>query len=232
MLAAEPQDLPGHQHQFAAEHIVGGDAVFEAMHAAGILRHIAADGAGDLRGRIGRVVEAGVFDRLRDREIGHARLNHGDTVVKVDLADPVELGHAEQHAVAERQRTAGQRGPCPARNDLDAFAVAVAEHGSDLRGRFRQHDDHRKLAVGCEPVALERPHGSSDAITPSPGTIRCSAATMSAGVRARSRRLAASPLSCRRSPISCPAHYSAIHDAQAPGTSSPLTGSAHPGLNG
>jgi len=33
------------------------------MHAAGILRHIAPDRAGDLRGGVGRVVEAGVLDR-------------------------------------------------------------------------------------------------------------------------------------------------------------------------
>ena len=41
-----------------AQHIVGGEAVFQAMHAARILRHIAADRAGDLPGRIGRVIEA------------------------------------------------------------------------------------------------------------------------------------------------------------------------------
>ena len=67
MLAADAQDLAGHQHHLDAEHIVGGHAVFQAMHAAGILRDIAADGAGDLRGRIGRVIEARVLDRLRDR---------------------------------------------------------------------------------------------------------------------------------------------------------------------
>ena len=58
MLAAEAQHLAGHQHHFEAEDVVGGHAVFQAMHAAGILRDIAADGAGDLRRRIGRVIEA------------------------------------------------------------------------------------------------------------------------------------------------------------------------------
>ena len=64
MLATEPQNFAGDQHQFAAEHVVGGDAVFEAMHTAGIFRNVAADGAGDLRGWVWRVVEARVFDRL------------------------------------------------------------------------------------------------------------------------------------------------------------------------
>ena len=131
MLAADPHHLAGHQHQLAAEHVVGGHAVFQAMHAAGILRHVAADGAGDLRGRVGRVVEAGVLDRLGDREVGHARLRHHHAVVEVDLADAVELGHAEQHAVGERQRAAGQRGAGAARHHLDALAMAIAR-GSRL----------------------------------------------------------------------------------------------------
>ena len=98
------------------------------MHAAGILRHIAADGAGDLRGRIGRVIEAGIGDRVGDRQIGDARLHHRDAVVEIDLADAVELGHAEQHAVGERQRAAGQRGAGAARHHLDALVVAIAQH--------------------------------------------------------------------------------------------------------
>jgi hypothetical protein len=64
MLAADAQDLAVDQHQFDAEHVVGGQAVFEAVHAAGILRDVAADRAGDLRGRIGRVVEALALDRV------------------------------------------------------------------------------------------------------------------------------------------------------------------------
>ena len=65
------------------------------MHTAGILRHVAADRAGDLRRWIRRVIEAGMGNGVADGEIGDARLNHRNTVFKVDLADPVELGHAE-----------------------------------------------------------------------------------------------------------------------------------------
>ena len=71
---------------------------------------------------IGRVVEAGVLDRLRDGEIGDARLDHRHAVVEIDLADAVELGHAEQHAVGQRQRAAGERGAGAARHHLDALA--------------------------------------------------------------------------------------------------------------
>ena len=87
MLAADADDLAGDQHHFQAEQVVGGHAVFQAMHAAGILRDIAADGAGDLRGRIGRVIEALVLDRLGDAEIGDAGLHHRDAIDVIDLAD-------------------------------------------------------------------------------------------------------------------------------------------------
>jgi hypothetical protein len=43
VLAAEAEDLAGYQHHFHAQYIVGGEAVFQAVHAAGIFRHIAAD---------------------------------------------------------------------------------------------------------------------------------------------------------------------------------------------
>ena len=95
---------------------------------------------------------------MADREIGDARLDHGDAVVEIDLADAVELGHAEQHAVGERQRAARQRGAGAARHHLDAFAVAIGSTCGDLLGGLRQHHHHRQLAVGGQPVGLERPH--------------------------------------------------------------------------
>ena len=39
------------------QHVVGGEAVLEAVRAAGVLRDVAADGADLLAGRVGRVVE-------------------------------------------------------------------------------------------------------------------------------------------------------------------------------
>ena len=158
MLAAEPDHLAGHQHHFEAQHVVGGHAVFETMHAARILRHVAADRAGDLRGGIGRVVEPAVLDRTRDGEVGDAGLDHCDTVLEIDLADAVELGHAEKHAVAERQSAARQRGAGAARHHLDAVRVAIGQHAGDLCRRRRQHHHHRELTIGGKPVRLVRAH--------------------------------------------------------------------------
>ena len=158
MLAADAQHLAGDQHDLATEHIVGGHAVFQAVHAAGVLRDVAADGAGDLRGRIGRVIKAFMGDRVRDRQIGDAGLDHGDAVGEVDLLDPVELGHAQQHPVGQRQRAAGERGAGPARHHPDALVVAIAQHFRNLGGGLRQHHHHGQLAVGRQPVALIRAH--------------------------------------------------------------------------
>ena len=158
VLAAKPQHLAGHQHHFQAEDVVGGHAVLQAVHAAGILRHVAADGAGDLRRRIGRVIEALAFYRRADGKIGDARLGHHHAVVEVDLADAVELAHAEQHAVGKRQRPARQRGARPARHHLDAVVVAVAQHFRHLFRGLGQHDHHRQLPVGGQPVGFVGPH--------------------------------------------------------------------------
>ena len=86
MLAADTQHLAGDQHDFAAEHVVGGHAVFQAVHAAGIFRDIAADRAGDLRRWVGRVVKSGMGDHSADREIGHARLDHGEALHRARIA--------------------------------------------------------------------------------------------------------------------------------------------------
>ena len=158
MLAAETQHFAGYQHDLAAQYIVGGHSVFEAMHAAGIFRDIAADRAGDLRGRIGRVVKTRIRHGIADREIGDARLDHSDAVIEIDFTDSIELGHAKQHAIVERQRAAGQRRAGPARHDLDAFVVAIAQDFGDLLGGRRQHHHHRQLPIGGEPVALVGAH--------------------------------------------------------------------------
>ena len=65
VLPADTQHLTGDQHDLAAEHVIGGHAVFQAVHAARVLRDVAADRTRDLRGRIGRVVEAFVRNGLR-----------------------------------------------------------------------------------------------------------------------------------------------------------------------
>ena len=57
-LAAEGDDLAGGEDDGHLEDVGGGEAVLEAVGAAGVLRDVAADGADGLRAGIGRVEEA------------------------------------------------------------------------------------------------------------------------------------------------------------------------------
>ena len=158
MLAPEPHDLAADQHHLDAEDVVGGQPVFEAVHAAGVLGDVAADRAGDLRGRVGRIVETLVLDRLGDGEVGDARLHHGAAVVIVHLEDAVELAHGEQDAVLQRQRAARQRGTAAARHDLDVHGASQRHDLRHLGHRFRQHHHHRHLPVHGDGIALVGPH--------------------------------------------------------------------------
>ncbi len=154
MRPAKPDDFTGHEDQLAAEHIVGGEAIFQAMHAAGILRDIAADRAGDLGGGIGGVVKALRLDRAGDREIGDTRFDDRETVGEVDLLDFVELHHRDEHAVLERQGAPRERGSSAPRHHLHIVFVAIGEQLLDLRDGFRQDDHHRQGTVGGQAVAF------------------------------------------------------------------------------
>jgi hypothetical protein len=115
MRAADLHTAAVQHDQRDAEHVVGGDAVFQAMRAARIHADIAADRAGELRGRVGRVEEALGHDLAGDGEIGDAGLHLRDAVGIVDLEDAVHLGDADDDRVLLRDRAAGQRGAGPAR---------------------------------------------------------------------------------------------------------------------
>ena len=106
MLAAEAQGFAVHQHQLEAEQIIGGDAVFQAVDAARILGHVAADGAGDLARWIGRVIETVIRHRRCDGQIGDPGLGGHAAVFQIDVEDAVELGEAQGDAVGERQGAA------------------------------------------------------------------------------------------------------------------------------
>ena len=62
--AAEVEDVAVERNQPDAEQVVDRHAVLQAMRAAGVHADVAADRAGELRGRVGRVKEAVSRDRL------------------------------------------------------------------------------------------------------------------------------------------------------------------------
>src|SRR5665648_694363 len=78
------------------------------MGAAGVLSHVAADGAGLLTGRVGDVVEAVAGDRFAQLEVDQAGLDHGAQAVEIDLEHAVHLHQRDEDAAGHRYRSSGE----------------------------------------------------------------------------------------------------------------------------
>jgi hypothetical protein len=119
------------QDDLKAADVVRGEAVLEAVRAAGVLGHVAADRAHDLRRRIGRVEVRG-RDGGRDGHVRHPGLAHHALVLEVDLEDAAQPRQDHEHAVLERQRPARQAAARAARHPRHARRVAGAHDGGHL----------------------------------------------------------------------------------------------------
>ncbi len=137
-----------------AQHIVHGESVLEAVHAARVLGHVAADGAGDLRGRVGGVVQAVGRGRLGNGQIAHTRLHARRTRHRVEREDALHLRQRQEHALRVRQRTAREAGAGAARHHRQFEFAAGAQNTADLVLVRRQCHHHRQFAVGRQPVAF------------------------------------------------------------------------------
>ena len=115
-VAAELDRLAGGGEAAHLEHVVQRQAVLQAVHAARVLGDVAADGAGDLAARVGRVEQAVRRRGFADREVADAALHGRGPRQRVDGDDAVELGQAERHAERVRQRAARKPGAGAARD--------------------------------------------------------------------------------------------------------------------
>ena len=154
--AADFQQFAVDRDQAQAEHVVYRQPVLQAVHAAGVFRHVATDRASDLGRGVGRVVQAPRGHRLADRQVAHAGLDPRELVGVIDFQDAVELGQAEQNAALVRQRAARQPGSRPARHDRHLQPVADPHHRLHLLDGFRQDHRQRQLAIGGQAVAFVR----------------------------------------------------------------------------
>ena len=98
--------------------------VFKAVHAARILRHVAADGAGELAAGIRGVVQTEGGRRLADGEVSHSGLNFCRAPERINFQYPVEFRERQAHARRVWQRTARQAGAGAARHDRHALRMA------------------------------------------------------------------------------------------------------------
>jgi hypothetical protein len=145
-------DGPGAQ----LEDVVHGEAVFQAVHAAGVFRNVAADRAGDLRGGVGRVIEIVLGDGFGNRQVAHPGLDHGGARQRIDVLDAVELGQHQQHRAVDRQCARGKSGAGATGHHRHLVSMAEAQDGRDLRLVLRDRHHVRGVAIGRQPVGLER----------------------------------------------------------------------------
>ena len=152
--AAKGGDRAIGEHHLHLQHMVAGHAVFEAVHAAGVLGHIAADAAHHLTGGIGGVVVAVAGHRPGDPAVDHPRL-HGDAAVgqvhRQHLAHP---GDGDHQGRGFGHGTTGEAGAAAAGHEGHPLAVAEAQQGRHLLSGFRQHHQGRLPAVQGEAVAV------------------------------------------------------------------------------
>ena len=109
----ELDELAVRQHDLGGEDVVDGEAVLEAVRAAGVLGDVAADRADLLRRRVGRVVEARLGDRARDVEVRDARLDDDLPALDVDLEDRAS-SRASEMTTPSATGSAPPESPVPA----------------------------------------------------------------------------------------------------------------------
>ncbi len=95
-------------------------------------------------------------DVLGNCQIAHPRLHPGGSRHGVHFENAVELRQAQQHAVFQRQRAAGEPGAGTARHHRHVVLVAKPHYRLHLFHGFRQHRHQRQLVISGEAVTFVR----------------------------------------------------------------------------
>ncbi len=156
-LSAEMDQLAVGQHHLQPGDVVGGEAVLQAVGAAGVLRHVAADRADLLAGGVRRVVVAVRRDRLGHIQVDHAGLDHHALVGDVQLEDPPHAREHDQHAVGHRQRPAREPRARATGNERHLEVVADLDGALHLLRGLGQDDQAGDHPEGRQAVALVGP---------------------------------------------------------------------------
>ena len=130
------------QDDLEPEDVVAGHAVADGAHAAGVGPDVAAERGALLAGghRIGQAERQELRVELFE---GHARLDDGDLVLGVDLADAVHPVEGQQDAVGHGHGGAREPGAAAAGDDGHPVFGGQAQHLGDLVRRARQYEGQR-----------------------------------------------------------------------------------------
>ena len=143
-LPAELEQLAVGQHDPEPGDVVDGEAVLQAVRAAGVLGHVAADRAHLLARRVRRVEEAVRRDSARDVEVRDTGLDDDALGRQVELEDAVHARDRDHDPLRHRQRSARQSCARTARDERQPLAVAEAHDRLHLLRRAREHDARRQ----------------------------------------------------------------------------------------
>jgi len=154
--AAQLRDRTVAHHALHREHMGGGDPRREAVRPAGVGADVAADGAGLLRRRIGRVVQAEVGDLTAEVEVEHAGLDPRDALVGVDTEHPVHLGSDDHERVVERGGAAGEAGATPPYHERPVVPRGDAHRLRDVVAVAGEADCGRLAACDARVARVQR----------------------------------------------------------------------------
>ena len=155
-LAAEGYHFAGREHRLEAEHMIRGHAVFQAMRATGVERHVATDRADLLAGGIRREMQTKRRRRRGDREIDHPRLHDRNPLRRIEPEDPVQPVQRDYDAAFDGQRTTRQTCAAAARDKREVLGVAKPHERDHFLLRLRHHDRQRHGPERGQRVALIR----------------------------------------------------------------------------
>src|SRR5215472_4582445 len=146
------------ENHFKAEDVCSGEAVFQAMRAAGIFRDVTADAANRLRGRIRRVEVFLRLDSPRYIKIDDAGFDDDARVGDINFQDAIHAREAEDDTAFNRQRASTEASAGATRDEGNLFAVANADDGLDLycrRGKQHGAREHAEIRQAVTFVSVE-----------------------------------------------------------------------------
>ena len=152
--AAQFDDAAVHQYGADFQHIVGGQAVFQTVQAAGVLRDVAAYGAGKLAGRVGGVEKAVRRGSIGNGLVAHAGFHRGGARLRVDFQNAVKPRHRQQKPVGHGRAAAGQTRARTAHGNGYPQSRTGLQDSLHLRFGFRQGDGQRRACENGQRVAF------------------------------------------------------------------------------
>ena len=147
----EVNQLAGGQHHFERQHMRRGKAVLEAVRAAGVLGHIAADRADGLRRRVRRVEVSERRHLLRDVRVDDARLDDDSLIGNVDIKNAVHAGEADARCRSHPGALRPKARAGAASHEGNLMLRTDAHDRLHFRRRSRQHHRRRHRANAGRP---------------------------------------------------------------------------------